>query len=78
METGVLGVLGMVVLFPVEGELKQVQDNAMIHQCYLEGKNARVTMKELKIVMSKIAQVRRNILECTVKLFIALFLSLYF
>ena len=69
MEIGGHGVLGMVVLFPVEGELKQAQDNAMIHQCYLEGKNARVTMKELKIVMNKNAQVRRKIIDCIVKLF---------
>ena len=60
METGGLGVLGMAVLFPVGEALKRVQDNAIIHQLFMEVNNVLVIMKDLKIAMTIVAQVIYN------------------
>ena len=60
METGGLGVLGMAVLFPVGVALKRVQDNAIIHQLFMEVNNVLVIMKDLKIAMTIVAQVIYN------------------
>ena len=60
METGGLGVLGMAVLFPVGEALKRVQDNAIIHQLFMEVNSVLVIMKDLKIAMTIVAQVIYN------------------